>query len=257
VWPQVAKPLTNARVLTGLDAIALGAFCETFARWREACDSLAKHGVLARTERGGVKLSPLWLAYIQSSAEMRRMLIEFGMTPSARARARYSAAWFCDFADIDVRDDLESVRALRSSRDFLDALRLRDLLCCRDEVACVTRFVARLDERHVGEAPERCRLRFAVEAIAQLPCARAACAMYRHRPMPSNSRYGFCFALALWTLRSLSRCCGIPVYPSLVNRSDQVAIGPGVGTPLVLSTWSAGAIAPDVPSGATPCDHQS
>ena len=85
-WQIVAKQLTDARVLTRLDAVALAQYCELFARWRDACDMLAQSGPTTDTELGGVKLSPYWTAFIQSSGELRRMLVEFGMTPSARAR---------------------------------------------------------------------------------------------------------------------------------------------------------------------------
>ena len=85
-WKTIAQQLTDARILTRLDAMALAQYCELFARWRDAADKLAESGPLIETDLGGVKTSPYWSVFIQSSGEMRRMLIEFGMTPSARAR---------------------------------------------------------------------------------------------------------------------------------------------------------------------------
>ena len=85
-WRDVAQQLTDARILTRLDALALAQYCEVFARWRDAADELAQNGPMIETDLGGVKTSPHWSVFIQAAGEMRRMLIEFGMTPSARAR---------------------------------------------------------------------------------------------------------------------------------------------------------------------------
>ena len=85
-WPKIAEQLTEARILTKLDAQALATYCEMFARWRDACDKIETFGPVVKTGQGGLKLSPFWVAFVQSSAEMRRLLIEFGMTPAARAR---------------------------------------------------------------------------------------------------------------------------------------------------------------------------
>jgi P27 family predicted phage terminase small subunit len=85
-WPTIAAQLTDARLLTQLDALALAELCEVFARWRDACDKLSTLGTVVKTERGGIKLSPFWCAFTQASGELRRLLTEFGMTPAARAR---------------------------------------------------------------------------------------------------------------------------------------------------------------------------
>lgn len=85
-WKIVAAQLTDARILTRLDAVALSQYCEVFAQWRDATDKVAEFGASVETGQGGLKLSPYWAAFIQASGELRRMLIEFGMTPSARAR---------------------------------------------------------------------------------------------------------------------------------------------------------------------------
>jgi len=85
-WRVVAPKLTASRILTEVDAEALAAYCEVFARWRYCTDAIAKHGPMVKTASGGVKLSPMWIAMTQSTAEMRRFLVEFGMTPAGRAR---------------------------------------------------------------------------------------------------------------------------------------------------------------------------
>ena len=85
-WPQIASLLTASRILTKIDATALAAYCELFARWRDAADNIAKHGVTVPGAAGALKISPHWSAFIQATSEMRRYLAEFGMTPAARVR---------------------------------------------------------------------------------------------------------------------------------------------------------------------------
>jgi P27 family predicted phage terminase small subunit len=85
-WAQVAKELAEAKVLTRLDLHGLGMYCEAFARWTWANAQIQKHGVLVKTPNGFPTQSPLLQIANKAFEQMRVMLAEFGMTPSARTR---------------------------------------------------------------------------------------------------------------------------------------------------------------------------
>ena len=86
-WPKVVERLAAAKVMTRLDVDALALYCEHYAQWATANEKLLDHGMIEYTDRGPIQ-SP-WLMISQKAAEaMRKLLIEFGMTPSARTRVQ-------------------------------------------------------------------------------------------------------------------------------------------------------------------------
>ena len=87
-WPLVAKQLNDAGILTSIDGQALAMYCEAFATWREAMDTIACEGSIVRSQNGFPIQSP-WLAIAnRAHDDMRKLLVEFGMTPSARSRVK-------------------------------------------------------------------------------------------------------------------------------------------------------------------------
>jgi P27 family predicted phage terminase small subunit len=99
-WDRIAPELHRMRLFTVLDRNALAVYCEVFQRWRECEEALAKvsgegdqtHGLLIRTRKGGVMISPLYLAARQAMADMVKLGTEFGFSPAARARLSTGAA---------------------------------------------------------------------------------------------------------------------------------------------------------------------
>jgi P27 family predicted phage terminase small subunit len=85
-WPVVAKQLEDAGVLTSMDAHALALYCEAFARWRDANANIEKYGLVVPGQKGSLTTSPYVLIANAAFEQMRKMLAEFGMTPSSRAR---------------------------------------------------------------------------------------------------------------------------------------------------------------------------
>ena len=91
VWRSAAPQLRDMGVLTQVDRDALAAYCQAYARWREAEEFIAKHGSVypLRDEQGRVK----YMQPFPQVAIARHLLLavrtfqqEFGMTPSARSR---------------------------------------------------------------------------------------------------------------------------------------------------------------------------
>ena len=90
-WHRVAKVLISTRVLTETDLMALAAYCDAYARWREARKLLEDQGLTVDTMMGGTKVHPAWTIANQSMSQMRAFMAEFGMTPSSRSRVHVEA----------------------------------------------------------------------------------------------------------------------------------------------------------------------
>ncbi|WP_232340790.1 phage terminase small subunit P27 family [Burkholderia pseudomallei] len=85
-WPTVAKQLSDAGLLTVIDAPALALYCEAFARWKDANDNIVKFGAVIKAPSGFPIQSPFLAIANKTHAQMVRLLAEFGMTPSSRSR---------------------------------------------------------------------------------------------------------------------------------------------------------------------------
>ena len=86
----------DAKVLTNIDAYAFGQLCSLMGELDELRDFLkpikhedgrvARNGPIVLGANGYPVVSPVFRAISQKTEQVRRMMIEFGMTPSSRAR---------------------------------------------------------------------------------------------------------------------------------------------------------------------------
>lgn len=89
-WNESAREW--AIVLTASDRDALRLYCETWAEMLEAQKRVKEDGVMVVTPNGFAQKSP-WMTKLEQSREFcRRMLAEFGGSPSSRARVSAKAA---------------------------------------------------------------------------------------------------------------------------------------------------------------------
>lgn len=87
-WRRVAGELYEAGLLTRVDRAALAAYCQAWARWVEAEGKVRELGAVVKTTNGGL-MQNTWLGVANRALdEMRRFMVEFGMTPSSRARVK-------------------------------------------------------------------------------------------------------------------------------------------------------------------------
>lgn len=88
-WRRLAPMLARLGVLTETDSDALSAYCEAFTTWKQATAKIRQFGMVVKANQAGFEL-PVISPYVKianhAMAQMRGMLTEFGMTPSARAR---------------------------------------------------------------------------------------------------------------------------------------------------------------------------
>ena len=97
-WTSFAKTLHDSRILTTLDLPSLELVCVTFARWRKAAEELdlclnftgpkLSGGLLINSATGGISPNPLIKIESNLADLLRKLLVEFGMTPSSRSRVR-------------------------------------------------------------------------------------------------------------------------------------------------------------------------
>lgn len=88
-WATLTKQLHGADILTRIDGQGLEMLCEAYANWIEANNNLRIGGLVVEDPITGVpKQSPYASMADKYFHQMRQMLIEFGMTPSARARVK-------------------------------------------------------------------------------------------------------------------------------------------------------------------------
>lgn len=94
-WNRVVPELHRLGILTKIDISTLEAYCQSYAKWKEAELFLMKHGMTTlrvKKDRDGNVLSeqsaPYPEVYIANNAldQMRKLAAEFGMTPASRTR---------------------------------------------------------------------------------------------------------------------------------------------------------------------------
>ena len=99
-WERMCVLLKGMNLLSLADGPALTIYCECYSNWLRARHEIAKHGMLitVTTElirkskvvatKTSLRANPAVNIKIQTSRLMKELLIEFGLTPSARSRIR-------------------------------------------------------------------------------------------------------------------------------------------------------------------------
>ena len=88
-WFRTSKVLKNMGLLTLADRSALAAYCVAYSRWVEAERMVKKFGMVVKTPEKGFPIKSPWLSIAEQSLEtMRKLMVEFGLTPSSRSRIK-------------------------------------------------------------------------------------------------------------------------------------------------------------------------
>ena len=103
-WNRLCDKLNQMGVLTEIDRSAFAAYCQAYARWKEAQDHINSEGATYETENGMKRPNP----YVAISNTEQRLMMsaasEFGLTPSARSRIM--AASSANKNDVDEMEAL-------------------------------------------------------------------------------------------------------------------------------------------------------
>jgi len=85
-WKRIARLLLDTGLYTHIDHAALEMYCAAYGRWVQAETKLRIQGPIITTDKGNLIQNP-WLAVANRAMEqVRKLLAEFGMTPSSRTR---------------------------------------------------------------------------------------------------------------------------------------------------------------------------
>jgi P27 family predicted phage terminase small subunit len=85
-WINKAAMLDRLGLLTEADLHALELYCQTYAQWREAQRMIDQFGLIVQSTKGFPAMSPWLHVAHMAQAQMMKLLIEFGLTPSSRSR---------------------------------------------------------------------------------------------------------------------------------------------------------------------------
>lgn len=85
-WRRLSKQMEGIGVLTEVDMATFAAYCQAYARWKEAEEFISLHGTYMKTPSGYVQQIPQ-VAVAQSYFKiMERCAEQFGLTPASRSR---------------------------------------------------------------------------------------------------------------------------------------------------------------------------
>ena len=93
-WSRICETLYKVGLMTELDRGALAACCQAYGRWAQAERALARmsdkdeltRALMIKTSNGNAIQNPLVGIANKAAADYVKYAVEFGMTPSARAR---------------------------------------------------------------------------------------------------------------------------------------------------------------------------
>jgi len=88
-WDRVMAELSEMGLLTLADRAALAAYCTAWSRWVQAEDMVRKFGTIVKSPEKGFPMKSPYLSIADQALEtMRKLMVEFGLTPSSRSRIR-------------------------------------------------------------------------------------------------------------------------------------------------------------------------
>jgi P27 family predicted phage terminase small subunit len=88
IWKREAPRLVQLGLLSEIDGAAFFGYCTTWARYIEATKLLTEQGILVTGARGAPILNPL-LALVESTGgQLRRFLVELGLSPASRSKVQ-------------------------------------------------------------------------------------------------------------------------------------------------------------------------
>ncbi len=85
-WRRVAPELKRLGLATVVDRTALSAYCQAYARWRQAEEVLTREGLVFETGSGYLMPRPEVAIAQKSMQIMKGFASEFGFTPASRTR---------------------------------------------------------------------------------------------------------------------------------------------------------------------------
>jgi P27 family predicted phage terminase small subunit len=91
-WRRITVDLAEMGLLSKADRPALAAYCTAWSRWVDAEAQVKKYGTVVKSPDKGFPMKSPYLSIADQTMEtMRKLMVEFGLTPSSRSRIRVPA----------------------------------------------------------------------------------------------------------------------------------------------------------------------
>jgi P27 family predicted phage terminase small subunit len=88
-WGRVIPELQEMGLLSTADRAALAAYCTAWGWWVEAEAMVRKFGTIVKSPEKGFPMKSPYLTIADQALEtMRKLMVEFGLTPSSRSRIK-------------------------------------------------------------------------------------------------------------------------------------------------------------------------
>ena len=88
-WFRICTALDTMGLLTSADHALLEAYCVTYARWLDAEAKVKEFGTIVKSPEKNFPMTSPYLHVANSSMEqLRKLAVEFGLSPSSRSRIR-------------------------------------------------------------------------------------------------------------------------------------------------------------------------
>lgn len=85
-WERRCDLMNRMGVLTEVDMAPFAAYCQSYARWKEAQEHISSEGSTFETDKGYQQQTP-WVGIKNTNQKlMLQAASEFGLTPSSRSR---------------------------------------------------------------------------------------------------------------------------------------------------------------------------
>ena len=98
-WSSICESLQSMGLLSTVHRPSLEAYCVVYSRWQSAEAKVRKHGaIVISKDKKQPYQSPYLSVANRAMVEMRKWLVEFGLTPSSLTRVTMAGT---------VKDDLE------------------------------------------------------------------------------------------------------------------------------------------------------
>jgi P27 family predicted phage terminase small subunit len=86
-WRRISKELAAVGLLAAVDRAALSAYCQCWSRWCDAEQNIQKIGTVVKSPKSGYPIQNPYVGIANTALDqMRKFLIEFGLTPASRSR---------------------------------------------------------------------------------------------------------------------------------------------------------------------------
>lgn len=86
-WRRISRELLALGLLTSIDRAALAAYCMAWSRWARAEEKVQQTGEVIKSSKSGYPIQNPYVGVANTAMDhMRKLLVEFGMTPASRSR---------------------------------------------------------------------------------------------------------------------------------------------------------------------------